>query len=323
MIVTVRLSPKGGRVSMHQAMAAHGGIVPLLGFAVPLVVLLAVLGAVVRGCWLRPTPAIRLSALDAALVLSVIAVTHLVWGARTPVAPTEVRVVPGSDLLVAVQAEPGAIWPWIQLLGNLFLLFTVGFVAPMRCRWLRDPRRVAVGAAVAACVIETVQYVALTGRVVSADDVLLNTSGAVLGACCARPWWSAPTQRESSGECTRQEAGVNSTSAISAATKNRSGSSAIQPVTRRAASFPDNRTVGTPTPGVVPEPASTTLSYPRTRLRGRNGPVWAKVCAAENGVPAACPDEAQSGGVTRRCTSTESAKPVKPRRSSTPNSSSR
>lgn len=307
---------------MHQAMAAHGGIVPLLGFAVPVVVLVSVVCAVVRGCWFRPTPAIRLSLLDAALVLSVIAVTHLVWGARTPDAPTEVRVVPGSDLLVAVHAEPGAAWPWIQLLGNLFLLFTLGFLVPMRCSPLRDPRRVAAVAAVVACAIETVQYVALTGRVVSADDVLLNTAGAVVGACCARPWSSAPVPREASGEF-MWKFEMNSLRALSVETENRRKGAPIQPVTRRAASFPDSRTVGTPTPGVVPDPASTTFAYPGTRLRGRNGPVWAKVCAAENGVPAACPDAAQSRGVTRRCTSTESAKPVKPRRSRTPNSSSR
>src|SRR5436190_11100750 len=41
-----------------------------------------------------------------------------------------------------------------------------------------------------------------------------------------------------------------------------------QPVMRSAASLPDSSTGGTPTPGVVPEPARTTLSRPRTRLRG-------------------------------------------------------
>src|SRR5581483_10127734 len=68
------------------------------------------------------------------------------------------------------------------------------------------------------------------------------------------------------------------------------------PVTRAAASLPEMIAVGTPTPGVVPQPARTAFSVPLTRLRGRNGPVWAKVCAAENGVPAPWPCAAQSSG---------------------------
>src|SRR5687767_10317729 len=63
---------------------------------------------------------------------------------------------------------------------------------------------------------------------------------------------------------------------------------------RWAASRPEISTGGTPTPGVVPAPANATLSAPRTTLRGRNGPVWAKVWARPNGVPAL----PQSNGVT-------------------------
>ena len=73
--------------------------------------------------------------------------------------------------------------------------------------------------------------------------------------------------------------------------------------------------------GVVPDPASTTLPSPRTRLPERKGPVWAKVCAAENGVPAARPWAAQSAG-ERRCSTTGSPSAM-PRAASTPNSSSR
>ena len=41
---------------------------------------------------------------------------------------------------------------------------------------------------------------------------------------------------------------------------------------RSAANRPDSKAVGTPTPGTVDDPASTTLSIPRTVLAGRNGP---------------------------------------------------
>ena len=77
------------------------------------------------------------------------------------------------------------------------------------------------------------------------------------------------------------------------------------PVTRSAASRPDIRAVGTPTPGTVDEPASTTLSMPRTVLAGRNGPVWPNVCASANGVPATMPCRAQSAGLTT-CSSSAS-----------------
>ncbi len=45
------------------------------------------------------------------------------------------------------------------------------------------------------------------------------------------------------------------------------------PVMRSAASRPEISVVGTPTPGTVDDPASTTFSMPRTRFAGRNGPV--------------------------------------------------
>ena len=48
---------------------------------------------------------------------------------------------------------------------------------------------------------------------------------------------------------------------------------ACTPVMRSAASRPDMIAVGTPTPGTVEDPASTTLSTPRTVFAGRNGPV--------------------------------------------------
>ena len=56
-----------------------------------------------------------------------------------------------------------------------------------------------------------------------------------------------------------------------------------------AASLPEISTIGTPTPGCVPEPVNTTFGSVGCRLPGRNGPVCANVCAAANGVPAAMP----------------------------------
>ena len=81
------------------------------------------------------------------------------------------------------------------------------------------------------------------------------------------------------------------------------------PVIRSAARRPETSAVGTPTPGTVPQPASTTLSTPRGRLPGRNGPLWPKECANENGVPATMPCRAQSAGVTTSRTLTVVSSP--------------
>ncbi|MBM7859910.1 hypothetical protein JOD27_003716 [Lentzea nigeriaca] len=91
-------------------------------------------------------------------------------------------------------------------------------------------------------------------------------------------------------------------------------------VTRWAASLPEMSTGGTPTPGVVPAPANATFSTPLTTLRGRNGPVCAKVCASPNGVPSALP---QSRGVTRCSSRIAAPNPSRPRFSSVATSSSR
>src|SRR6266540_6663086 len=85
------------------------------------------------------------------------------------------------------------------------------------------------------------------------------------------------------------------------------------PVTRDAASLPEISTIGTPTPGCVPEPVNTTFGKVGCRLPGRNGPVCRNVCDDANGVPAAMPWAAQSAGVTTRSTSMPSRKPTYPR----------
>ena len=76
-----------------------------------------------------------------------------------------------------------------DLLGNLLLLAPFGALAPVRFAGFGGWGRVLAGALAVTCGIEFLQYTVLTGRVVSADDVLLNTAGAVLGAVLTRPWW--------------------------------------------------------------------------------------------------------------------------------------
>ena len=64
------------------------------------------------------------------------------------------------------------------------------------------------------------------------------------------------------------------------------------------------RTMGMPTPGVVPLPAKTRPGTRRSWLAGRNGPDWKNVWARAKGVPRCMPILSQSAGVTRASTST-------------------
>ena len=67
-------------------------------------------------------------------------------------------------------------------------------LAPVRWRLGRGTGAVlAVVAGLAAAgsaTVETLQWALDLGRVSSADDVLLNTAGAVLAALVTRHWWS-------------------------------------------------------------------------------------------------------------------------------------
>src|SRR5699024_11357621 len=89
----------------------------------------------------------------------------------------------------------------------------------------------------------------------------------------------------------------------------------VRATTRAAASLPETRTLGSPSPGVVPQPARNAFVMPGTVLRGRNGPVWAKVWASEKGVPWTMPSRAQSAGVIMRSARTDRFSPVMPRSS--------
>lgn len=54
--------------------------------------------------------------------------------------------------------------------------------------WHLRASRVAAIAAVGSVTVESLQYLLDLGRVASADDVLLNTCGAVLAALITRRW---------------------------------------------------------------------------------------------------------------------------------------
>ena len=163
-------------------------LVPAASFYLVLAVVGTVFAVIMRSRRFTVVPALFVSVADAVLLYSVFLVGFLV-AAPQPAAGVEVRVVPGNDLGVALQASPGDVLPWLQLLGNLLLLAPFGALAPVRFAGFGGWGRVLAGALAVTCGIEFLQDTVLTGRVVSADDVLLNTAGAVLGAVLTRPWW--------------------------------------------------------------------------------------------------------------------------------------
>ncbi|WP_053648239.1 MULTISPECIES: VanZ family protein [unclassified Streptomyces] len=76
----------------------------------------------------------------------------------------------------------------VNLVGNVLLLVPFGaaaaFVWPGRRRVLKT----ALTGAALSLTVEVAQYALALGRVTSVDDVLLNTSGAALGAVLVRRW---------------------------------------------------------------------------------------------------------------------------------------
>ncbi|MDN4476415.1 VanZ family protein [Demequina sp. SYSU T00192] len=94
-----------------------------------------------------------------------------------------VNLTPGQEIQRAL--ETGAREPWLNLVGNIVLFIPFGTVAALLTRSglvLRVLTGTALGFALSAC-IEATQY--LLGRVADVDDIILNTSGAFLGALAA------------------------------------------------------------------------------------------------------------------------------------------
>ncbi len=133
--------------------------------------------------------ALRISVVDAVLTYSSALVVYLVLAPQPAVSSSRVRLTPGTDLGVALQATPGDVGPWIQLFGNLVLLLPLGALLPLRMCWFGGLGKVVLAGLAVTCAIELAQLTVVGGRVVSADDVLLNTTGALIGGLCSRRWW--------------------------------------------------------------------------------------------------------------------------------------
>lgn len=111
-------------------------------------------------------------------------------GGAVGTAPARVSLVPLRDLVTM-----GA----LGIVGNLLVLASLGFFAPVRWAVLASlPRVLALGAG-CSVLVETAQYVLRLDRVSSVDDVLVNTVGAVLAGLASRRWWRSAAQAPSDG----------------------------------------------------------------------------------------------------------------------------
>nr|WP_092880732.1 VanZ family protein [Actinopolymorpha cephalotaxi] len=107
----------------------------------------------------------------------------LMPGPGAGVVPRRVSLVPLRDLATMGPLGIG---------GNLVILAALGFFAPMRFAALATLPRILALAAGCSALVEIAQYVLWLDRVTSVDDVLVNTTGAVLAGLASRRWWRTP-----------------------------------------------------------------------------------------------------------------------------------
>lgn len=168
----------------------YGGVISatmLLG--VPLGVLYVVLVSRrrIRRGW-HPSWARRAAVAEAAAVVGTL---PWVWMILTPSAGAGgLQLVPLSDLLAVLRGDDTV----VQVFGNLLAFAALGFFLPIRFRMGgtgRVPAVVALVAAGASILVETLQLLLPIGRVASVDDVLLNAAGAMLASLLSARWWRA------------------------------------------------------------------------------------------------------------------------------------
>lgn len=199
---------------MRQFLVVLDDVLPFASAVLPWVLAVFAVAAVVRTRWCGVPPALAVGAsfVDAVLVHSSMLITYLV-AVPQPDSGTALRWALGSDLLEAVRAAPGDLWPWLQLLGNLGLIFPLGALLPLRVRWLTSFRMIALGALAVTCTIEIAQCTVIAGRVTSADDIVLNTTGAVFGGLFSRRCWGElcglPRAPQVAGESARYRPAVS------------------------------------------------------------------------------------------------------------------
>jgi VanZ like family len=161
-------------------------IQPLLPL-VPLGIVAVAIGTAALGFWRwrrsHSYEAFATALLDVSLVASIGSVLALTLPPSIP-APRTVNLVPFGELV----RVPAVLWGTAlsQMAANVLLFAPLGLLMPLKWRSLDSYWRVVAIAAVASTVIEATQFVIGGGRQTTVTDVILNTSGVVLGLVILR-----------------------------------------------------------------------------------------------------------------------------------------
>ena len=95
------------------------------------------------------------------------------------------ELIPFADMIAVVKSpEAPGLGPFVNIAGNIALLFPLGLFLPLFWRWFERAGRTIRWCFGISLSIELIQLVA--GGVTSADDLLLNTLGGALGFAAAK-----------------------------------------------------------------------------------------------------------------------------------------
>ncbi|HEX4814873.1 MAG TPA: VanZ family protein [Nonomuraea sp.] len=111
------------------------------------------------------------------------------WMILTPSdGPNGFGLVPFADLAEVASGSWQTVL--VQVGGNLLVFAALGALLPVRTPAMARLGRVAAVAAAFSVLVELLQYVLRLGRFSSVDDVILNTTGALIFALVTRRWWA-------------------------------------------------------------------------------------------------------------------------------------
>lgn len=95
------------------------------------------------------------------------------------------ELIPFADMIAVVKSpEAPGLGPFVNIAGNIALLFPLGLFLPLFWRWFERAGRTIGWCFGTSLSIELIQLAA--GGVTSADDLLLNTLGGAFGFAAAR-----------------------------------------------------------------------------------------------------------------------------------------
>jgi hypothetical protein len=163
-----------------------GAMIPLTLIAVPYGLIVWPLLTAYRRRHGSPRTARLTAGTDVTIALLGVLVLCLVLMPVGDSHSSTLHLMPGEDIR-SVFGDNGS---FLQVGGNLLMLSPLGALLPMRVPWLRSLLKVALAAMIASMLVEGTQYLIHAGRVTATDDVLLNSTGALLGASASRRWWT-------------------------------------------------------------------------------------------------------------------------------------